>query len=173
MIEVLKVSITRGINHIGLTVPNIDDATRFFTDALEGQIAYDSQTKLEPPRDGNFVEHVLGLTPGAQIVKKRMMVFENAQQQPAQQLQDIGFTHISFYVDNFEAALQRVKKAGGQPISEPHSNTKYEDTADNQTVYIKTPWGSLIELQTVPHGYYYPGNSERAVFIPKSQKTYD
>ena len=184
MIEVLKVSITRGINHIGLTVPNIDDATRFFTDALEGQIAYDSQTKLEPPRDGSFVEYVLGLTPGAQIVKKRMMVFgngpniemfefENAQQQPAQQLQDIGFTHISFYVDNFEAALQRVKKAGGQPISEPHSNTKYEDTADNQTVYIKTPWGSLIELQTVPHRYYYPGNSERAVFIPKSQKTYD
>lgn len=69
MLEVLKVSITRGINHIGLTVPNIDDATRFFTDALEGQIAYDSQTKLEPPRDGSFVEHVLGLTPGLKLSK--------------------------------------------------------------------------------------------------------
>lgn len=175
----LKVSITRGINHIGLTVPNINEATRFFTDALEGQIAYDSQTKLEQPRDGSFVERVLGLTSGAQIVKKRMMVFGNgpniemfefynAPQQPAQQLQDIGFTYISFYVDNFDAALQRVIQAGGQPISEPHSNTKYEDTANNQTVYIKTPWGSLIELQTIPRGYYYPSNSEQAVFIPQS-----
>ena len=21
---------------------------------------------------------------------------------------------------------------------------------------LKTPWGSLIELQTIPNGYYYP-----------------
>ena len=44
-------------------------------------------------------------------------------------------------------------QAGGQPISEPHVNTKYEDTEGNQTVYVKSPWGSLIELQTVPNGF--------------------
>ncbi|MDN6672504.1 MAG: VOC family protein, partial [Staphylococcus equorum] len=49
----------------------------------------------------------------------------------------------------------------------PHSNTKYEDTANNKTVYIRTPWGSLIELQTIPEGYYYPDDSETEVFIPK------
>lgn len=167
----------RGINHIGLTVPDIEIATAFFKEALDGRIAYDSQTKMDEPRGGQFVKHVLGLENGAEIVKKRMMVFNDgpniemfefvyANQKNAVNLQDIGYTHISFYVDDFEASLNKIKQAGGEPISEPHSNTKYEDTAGNRTVYVKTPWGSLIELQTIPNGYYYPRDSEASVFIP-------
>lgn len=170
-------SITRGINHIGLTVPNIEVATEFFKQGLDGKVAYDSQTQNDSPREGEFVEEVLGLEKGAKIIKKRMMVFGNgpnielfefkdASQQQAVSLQDIGFTHLSFYVDHFDKALSQIKRAGGQPISEPHLNTRYEDTKDNQTVYVKTPWGSLIELQTIPNGYYYPPDSEADVFIP-------
>lgn len=171
--------ITRGINHIGLTVPNIDDATAFFKEGLNGKIAYDSQTKNDPPRAGESVEQVLGLEHGAKIIKKRMMVFGNgpnielfefqdAHQDSPNQLQDYGFTHISFYVDDFNSALEKVKQAGGTPISEPHENTRYEDTEGNQTVYVKTPWGSLIELQTVPNGFYYPPDSEATVFTPEA-----
>ncbi|WP_210619252.1 VOC family protein [Mammaliicoccus lentus] len=170
--------ISRGINHIGLTVPNIEDATKFFKEGLDGKIAYDSQKKDESPRDGEYVEHILGLEEGAKIIKKRMMVFGNgpniemfefqdAKQAKPGSLQDIGFTHISFYVDDFEKAFEQIQKAGGEPISQPHDNTKYEDTAGNKTVYVKAPWGSLIELQTVPEGFYYPSDSEAEVFIPK------
>lgn len=169
--------VTRGINHIGLTVPDIEAATHFFKKGLDGKIAYDSQTEMEAPRGGEDVERYLGMESGAKIIKKRMMVFghgpniemfefANAEQRSAETLQDIGFTHISFYVDNFDRALAQVIEAGGQPISEPHFNTKYEDTDGNQTVYVQTPWGSLIELQTVPNGYYYPESSEAEVFIP-------
>ena len=66
----------RGINHIGLTVPDIEIATAFFKEGLGGRIAYDSQTKMDEPRGGQFVEHVLGLENGAEIVK-RMMVFND------------------------------------------------------------------------------------------------
>ena len=45
-------------------------------------------------------------------------------------------------------------------------NTKYEDTEGNQTVYVKVR-GGLIELQTVPNGFYYPYDSEAEVFVPK------
>ena len=37
-------------------------------------------------------------------------------------------------------AVAKVRSAGGELISEPHSNTRYEDTEGNQTVYVKTPW---------------------------------
>ena len=70
-------------------------------------------------------------------------------------------------MDDFEAAVAKVRSAGGEPISESHSNTRYEDTDGNQTVYVKTPWGSLIELQTVPNGFYYPPDSEAEVFTPE------
>ncbi|MDH9160765.1 MULTISPECIES: VOC family protein [Staphylococcus] len=169
---------TRGINHIGLTVPNIEAATLFFKEALGGRIAYDSQTTANPPREGRFVEQVLGIEKGAKIIKKRMLVFNHgpnielfefkeANQRNPESLQDIGYTHLSFYVDNFDYAFKRIKLAGGVPISEPHANTKYEDTKDNKTVYVRAPWGSLIELQTIPNGYYYPEDSEAEVFIPE------
>lgn len=38
-------SITRGINHIGLTVPDIELATEFFKQGLDGKVAYESQTQ--------------------------------------------------------------------------------------------------------------------------------
>lgn len=96
-----------------------------------------------------------------------MFQFENAKQRQAKSLQDIGFTHISFYVDHMEVAVAKVRSAGGQPVSEPHSNIKYEDTDDNQTVYVRTPWGTLIELQTIPNGYYYPPDREAELFTPQ------
>ncbi|MGN5881987.1 VOC family protein [Staphylococcus simulans] len=170
--------ITRGINHIGLTVPDIEAATQFFKAGLDGKVAYDSQTEMDPLRGGKAVERFLDLEQGAKIIKKRMMVFGNgpniemfefvnAHQHKPSALQDIGFTHISFYVDDFDKALHQIIQAGGEPVSEPHENTRYEDTLGNQTIYIKAPWGSLIELQTLPHGYYYPKESEAEVFIPK------
>src|SRR5699024_7735592 len=96
---------TRGINHIGLIDTDIKIATAFFKEGLGGRIAYDSQTKMDEPRGGQFVEHVLGLENGAEIVKKRMMVFNDgpniemfefvqANQKSAVNLQDIGYTHI-------------------------------------------------------------------------------
>ena len=59
---------------------------------------------------GEIVEHILGLEEGASIIHKRMMVFGNgpniemfefkdAHQGQAQTLQDIGYTHISFYIE--------------------------------------------------------------------------
>ncbi len=174
----ISLSITRGINHIGLTVPNIDEATEFFKEALDGKIAYDSQTEIDTPRAGEFVENVLGLEDGAKIIKKRMMVFGNgpniemfefkdAKQKEPVLLQDVGYTHLSFYVDEFDKAFERIQKAGGVALSEPHDNTRYEDTEGNKTVYVQAPWGSLIELQTVPSGFYYPENSEAEVFTPE------
>src|SRR5699024_12464782 len=96
-----------------------------------------------------------------------MYEFEEDKQAKPDSLQNIGVTNISFYVDEYEKVFEQIQKAGGKSISQPHDNTKYEDTAGNKTVYVKAPWGSLIELQTVPEGFYYPSDSEAEVFIPK------
>ena len=76
-----------------------------------------------------------------------MFEFENAKQRGPESLQDVIL--IFHFMWMISAAVAKVRSAGGEPISESHSNTRYEDTDGNQTVYVKTPWGSLIELQTV------------------------
>ena len=50
----------KGINHVGLTVPNIDEATKFLKNAF-----------------GAKVERMLGLSEGAEIIKQRMIVIGN------------------------------------------------------------------------------------------------
>lgn len=171
-------SIVRGMNHIGLTVPDIEAATDFFKKGLDAKVAYDSQTLDDPPRGGGEVEHFLGIPAGSKIIKKRMIVigngpniemfqFENTESAHPPDLEDYGYTHLSFYTDDIESAFEKLKSAGGRPLSEIHENTRYEDTEGNGTVYFKTPWDSLIELQTLPNGYYYPDDSESEVFIPE------
>lgn len=171
-------SLIRGMNHIGLTVPDIEQATEFFKKGLDAKIAYDSQTMEDSPRSGEAVERFLSIPEGSKIVKKRMLVigngpniemfqFKNTTPTPPSDLKDYGYTHLSFYTDDIKAAFENLKSAGGIPLSEIHENTRYEDTEDNGTVYFKTPWDSLIELQTLPNGYYYPDDSESEVFIPE------
>ena len=64
LLEVMVYEYKSRINHIGLTVPDIEAATAFFKEGLNGKIAYDSQRKTDEPRGGEIVEHILGLEEG-------------------------------------------------------------------------------------------------------------
>lgn len=64
----------RAIQHIGVTVPDLDAATQFFKDGLGAKVAYDGLTKDDEPRQGTDVERQLGLPSGAAIHKQRFLV---------------------------------------------------------------------------------------------------
>lgn len=167
-----------GINHLGLTVPDIDEATEYFKSAFGAKIAYDGLTNADEPRAGQVVEQQLGLPKGGKIIRQRMLVIGNGpeiemfeieatpQREPIK-LADYGWNHLSLYVTDIDKALAQAVKAGGQALSGVHGNSRYEDTPGNGSVYVLTPWGSLVELQIIPHGHYYPANSETNVWVPK------
>lgn len=177
-------SVIRGMNHIGMTVPDIESATDFLKKGLGAKIAYDSQTLEDRPRGGPLVEKLLGIPEDSYIVKKRMLTigngpnielfqFYNVHSREPLSLEDYGYTHLSFYTDDIQKSFRQMEAAGGVPLSNVHANTRYEDSEGNGTVYFKTPWGSLIELQTVPEGYYYPEYSEADVYIPEKKQSSD
>ena len=167
----------RGIQHIGVTVPDLEAATRFFVDGLGAKVAYDGLSIDDEPRRGDEVERQLGLPRGAAIHKQHMFVigegpglevFEiSGEQRAAAGLADFGLNHISFYCDDIDGSLQRLVDAGGIALSEVHGNSRYEDSPGNGSVYVKAPWGMLIELQTIPNGHYYPDDSESEVWMPQ------
>ncbi|SQC29870.1 Uncharacterised protein [Rothia kristinae] len=64
----------RGINHLGVTVPDLEEATRFLREGLGAKVAYDGLTGQDEPRQGEEVERQLGLPAGAKIVRQRMIV---------------------------------------------------------------------------------------------------
>lgn len=174
-------SLPRGINHLGLTVPDLDSATDFLRRAFDAKLAYDGLTPSDPPREGEETERQLGLPQGAKILRQRMMeigygpsieMFEvsTPQQQPAAALTDLGWNHASIYVDDIDAALQRAVAAGGTALSEPHGNSPHEDTEGNASVYVRAPWGTLFELQSIPNGHWYDQTSEIRVWTPPARR---
>lgn len=166
----------RGIHHLGVTVPDVDAATRFLRQALGAVVCYDGVGPDDEPRAGAEMERVLGLPSGARIVRQRMVrigdgpgleLFQiEAPTHPAAGLADLGLNHLAVYVDDVDAAVERMKAAGGEMLSEVHGNSRYEDTPGNASVYARAPWGTLIELQSIPGGYYYPDDSESPVWLP-------
>jgi catechol 2,3-dioxygenase-like lactoylglutathione lyase family enzyme len=157
----------RGIDHVGMTVPDIEEATRFLEDAFGAIPLYDIQTPEDPPMAGIETETELGLSPGAQVIHMRLLrlgngpsielfQFNNADQTIPATLQDYGFQHIALYVDDLDSAAERFVGAGGTLLSTPNKLISFEAGKRNKWVYGRLPWGSLVEFITYPDGLQIP-----------------
>ncbi|TWI47970.1 catechol 2,3-dioxygenase-like lactoylglutathione lyase family enzyme [Pseudomonas duriflava] len=153
----------RAIEHVGITVPDIEEATRFFVEAFGAQKLYDM---LDEPLGGPGVEAGLGIPAGAVINVIRMLRLGNgpnlelfsytgvAQAQPVVP-SDFGIQHICIYVDDIDAAADRLKQAGGILLSQPNDLPGLDTGHGNRYVYTRTPWGSTIELVSYPSAQAY------------------
>ncbi|PAX84883.1 glyoxalase, partial [Streptomyces albidoflavus] len=63
----------RGIDHIGLTVPDLEGATRFLADALGAEVLYDTLPAHRGPVGGPETEQRLGVPPGTRQLAIRML----------------------------------------------------------------------------------------------------
>ncbi|MFP7364199.1 VOC family protein [Corynebacterium callunae] len=158
----------RGVEHVGLTVPNMDKATRFFEEAFDAVVLYDMLTE---PLAGPAVESGLGIPSGAQIEAIRMMrlgkgpnielfTYSNTEQRRPVTPNDFGIQHICIYVDDIAAAAQQFEKAGGTLLSQPVDLPGADAGPGNQYLYARAPWGSTIELLTCPSPQAYEAHTE-------------
>lgn len=154
---------TRGIDHLGLTVPDIDAATEFFSSAFGAQSLYDT---LDGPAAGALLEQSLGIPEGATVQRVRMLRLANGpslelfeygdvDQRAPLRACDFGIQHFALYVDDLDTALDAVVAAGARPLSEPADLPGMEEGALNRWVYAEMPWGGLIELVTAPSPQAY------------------
>ena len=63
----------RGIDHLGITVPNLDSATQYFIRALGAEIIYDVLLAGETPLGGPAIEAAVGLTSGTLVRAIRLL----------------------------------------------------------------------------------------------------
>jgi len=155
-------SAVRGIDHIGITVPDIEQATLFFEHALGAKILYRSVEPDDDNIDNASQEKTLRLFPGTRIRAIRMLslphgpgieLFEmhGPEQQPAARPSDFGLQHFAVYVDDFTQAIANFTAAGGEMFTEPKPLTFPDERGEgNAFCYGKTPWGSVIELIAWP-----------------------
>ena len=153
----------RGLDHFGLTVPDMEQAVDFFCDVLGCQELYQLGTfKVE---EGDWMTEHVNTHPRAEITNMRMIRFghgsnielvEYASPDKREELprnSDNGGHHLCIYVDDMFAAVEHLKRHGVKVLGEPSLNTGAE--AGEYWCYFLSPWGAQFELVSYPNGRGY------------------
>lgn len=162
-------------DHIGFTVPNLNQAIAFFREHFEFELAYEFGPFAS---DDEWMTQHLNVDARAQITKIAVMsakginleIFEYAdnieRRYEAPNNADIGGHHLAFYVDDMDAAVTYLKEQGIKVLGEPSVMTD-GPTAGESWVYFMSPWGMQLELVSYPNGKAYQRNSSVALFDPR------
>jgi glyoxylase I family protein len=147
------------LDHIGITVPDIDQAGEFFVDVLGFEYLY----TLGPLRDegGWMSEHLnvddRAVVPridffslGGQAILEVFEYHAPDQRPEPPRNSDIGGHHLALYVDDLDAALADLRRRGLRVLGEP---TVSKGPHEGQRwIYFLAPWGLQCELVSYPNG---------------------
>lgn len=157
----------RGINHIGLTVPDIKAAETFFVDVMGCQKA----TSFGPFRDdkGDFMKDLVDVDPRAVINEITLLRCQSGsnielfdysapdKKDVRPRNSDNGGHHLAFYVDDIDAAAKYLTAKGIRTLKGPMPVN--EGPAAGQSIlYFFAPWGLQLEAISFPKGMAYEKN---------------
>ena len=165
----------RGTEHIGFTVPDLDEAHRFFVDVIGCEYVY----TLGPfERDDDWMTEHLGVHPRSIMRELRFYRcqhgpnFEVFQWEPADgqrdqpRNSDLGGHHLAFYVDDLDAAVEFLRSKGIRVLGEP---TASRNASEGQRwVYFLSRWGMQFELVSFPNGKAYEATSAVKLWDPRN-----
>jgi catechol 2,3-dioxygenase-like lactoylglutathione lyase family enzyme len=163
-----------GIEHVGLTVPDMDEATNFFVDVLGAEVLFE----VGPfEADDDWMETHLGVHPRATIPRLRMLRLADGpsielfqykapdQQRDPPRNSDAGGHHLAFYVTDLDSAVSHLRHHAVEIQGEPTTMTSGE-SAGLAWVYFRTPWGLQLELVSAPRGLAYEASGGRPMWRP-------
>jgi catechol 2,3-dioxygenase-like lactoylglutathione lyase family enzyme len=163
----------RGTEHIGFTVPDLDQAEAFFVDVIGCELIY----SLGPFKsEEDWMQEHLGVHPRTVMKELRffrcqfgpnfeVFQYQSADEQLAQpKNSDIGGHHLAFYVDDFDAALNYLKSKNVEILGEPTLSRSHSE--GQKWVYFKSPWGMQFELVSFPNGKAYEAQSRIKLWHP-------
>jgi len=164
----------KGTDHIGFTVPNLDEAVTFFVDVIGCEPFYD----LGPfqSSDDWMADH-LNVHPRTVMRRLKFLrcrngsnfeifEYEAADQNPAQpKNSDVGGHHLAFYVDDMGEAVAYLKARGVKVLGEPTVRTSGA-SAGQSWVYFLSPWGMQLELVSYPNGKGYERETTARLWHP-------
>lgn len=163
----------RGTDHIGFTVPDLEEAHAFLVDVLGCDQIYVLGAKQS---DDEWMQTHLGVHPRTVIREIRfyrlgnganfeVFLYESADgQNPEPRNSDIGGHHIAFYVDDLDTAVDFLRGKGVEVMGEA---TASRQSAEGQRwIYFRSPWGMQFELVSFPHGKAYENDAARVLWHP-------
>jgi len=156
-----------GIEHVGFTVPDLDEAVSFF-ETIFGAVTIMTTGKVDV--DGEFMRRRLGVPEHCRIENIKVLRFGNGSNMELFQYsgettndalkrnsQPGGF-HVAFQVDDAVSTAERLREKGVEVLDGP----TYIDAGAMKGLtwlYLRAPWGQFLEIvsMTGPLGYEAEG----------------
>ena len=170
-----------GMEHIGFTVPDINEACDFFERILGAETLYTAATDFRHDDDDWMEEH-LHVHPRAVIKEFRYLrigngtnleVFEYEspdQDRTPPKNSDIGGHHLAFYVEDMNSAIAFLRENGVEVLGEPTAYTEGPNLGLTWC-YFMAPWGQQLEVVSAPGGTVYDNEAKKTgatrLFNPK------
>jgi catechol 2,3-dioxygenase-like lactoylglutathione lyase family enzyme len=149
----------RRLDHIGFTVPDLEEATRFLVDVLGCEYLY----SLGPfQADDDWMAEHLAVHPRAVVHENRFFrcgdqaVFEVFQYSAPDQRtvlprnSDHGGHHVALYVEDLDTAVAYLRDRGVEVLKGPTASRGPAE--GNRWIYFLSPWGMQFELVSYPGG---------------------
>jgi len=164
----------RGTDHIGFTVPDLDEAERFLVDVLGAVHVYTLGAKRSDDDDWMTVQ--LGVHPRTVIREIRFYRLGNGSnlevfqydaadgQAPQPRNSDIGGHHLALYVDDMDAAIEHLRAHDVDIMGEPVASAGA--SAGQRWLYFRAPWGMQFELVSFPEGKAYEKDADVLLWHP-------
>jgi catechol 2,3-dioxygenase-like lactoylglutathione lyase family enzyme len=159
-----------GVEHLGFTVPDLEQAVSFFVEVLGCEHLYDMGPFSDP--EGTWMSDNLDVHPRAEIPKFSLLRCADGANSPDQvtrwpRMSDYGGTHIAFYVDDMNAALADVRSHGVRVLGQGKKDGIGPEAGNESTfAHFLAPWGQLLEFVTYPNGREYFRAGERRLWRP-------
>jgi catechol 2,3-dioxygenase-like lactoylglutathione lyase family enzyme len=162
-----------GVDHIGMTVPKLQDGIDFFTKVLGCQHVYTAGPFADPK--GKWMETNLAVDAGASTTlamvrcgpTQNIELFEyDAKDQVKTPMKnsDVGGFHLAFYVTDLKQAVDYLKTVPGVQVLGDPTPVSGQPNGGETFVYFKTPWGASMELLTYPKGLDYEKTTDKRLF---------
>lgn len=165
----------RGTEHIGFTVPDLDEAERFFVDVIGCEMVY----RLGPfiHEDDDWMQQRINVHPRTIMRELRFFRcgfgpnFEVFQWEPADgqnpmpRNSDIGGHHLAFYVDDIDVAADYLRSQGIRVLGDAPWESS-GPSAGQRWQYFLSPWGMQLELVSFPDGKAYEDGAPVKLWQP-------
>lgn len=164
----------RGLDHVGFTVPDLDEAHAFLVDVLGAIHVYTLDAKRS---DDDWMAVHLGVHPRTEIREIRfyrlgfgtnleVFQYDSADgQAPQPRNSDIGGHHLALYVDDMDVAVLYLREHGVEVMGDPVASAGA--SAGQRWVYFRSPWGMQFELVSFPNGKAYEAGAATLLWHPK------
>ena len=151
------------IDHVGFTVPNLDEAVSFFRDHFGFEVAYQfgpfaanddwMSVHLNVAADA-VIDKIVVMAAGSTNLEIFGYAMSETQKKLPPRNSDIGGHHLAFYVDDMDTAVAYLHQIGLTVLGKPTVMTQ-GPSAGETWVYFLSPWGMQLELVSYPNGKAY------------------